>query len=184
MQKEINLKSNAIIERVYSYKYLGTWIHSNGDNSREIRCRIEIARSTFFKLRKSFSNRNLPLHLRTRMLKCYVFSTLLYGIEDWNLKKADVQQIQAFKMWCFRRIINIFWVDKVTNAEVLRRIGKELEMMKTIKCRKLQYFGHVLRSEKYQLLQLIIQGKIYGKRSRERPRPSWLQNLREWYQYN
>jgi hypothetical protein len=176
--------NNAIIERVYSYKYLGTWIHSNGDNSREIRCRIEIARSTFFKLRKSFSNRDLPLDLRTRMLKCYVFSTLLYGMEAWTLKKADVQKIQAFEMWCFRRILNISWVDKVTNAEVLRRIGKEPEMMKIIKSRKLQYFGHLLRGEKYQLLQLIIQGKICGKRSRGRPRTSWLQNLREWFQYN
>ena len=77
--------NNAIIERVYSYKYLGTWIQSNGDNSREIWCRVEIARSTFFKLRKSFSNRDLLLDLRTRMLKCYVFSTLLYGMEAWTL---------------------------------------------------------------------------------------------------
>jgi len=99
--------NNAIIERVYSYEYLGTWIQSNGDNSREIRCRVEIARSTFFKLRKSFSNRDLPLDLRSKMLKCYVFSTLLYGMEAWTLKKADVQKIQAFEMWCFRRILNI-----------------------------------------------------------------------------
>jgi len=87
-------------------------------------------------------------------------------------------------MWCFRKISNISWVDKVTNTEVLRIIGKELEMMNTIKCRKLQYFGHMLRGEKYQCLQLIILGKICWKRSKGRPRTSWLQNLREWFQYN
>uniref|UniRef100_A0A2S2PW26 Uncharacterized protein n=1 Tax=Sipha flava TaxID=143950 RepID=A0A2S2PW26_9HEMI len=86
-------------------------------------------------------------------------------------------------MWCFCRILNISWVDKVTNKEILRK-GKEPEVMKIIKPRKLQYFGHLLRSEKYQVLQLIIQGKICRKRSRGRPRTSWLQNLREWFQYN
>lgn len=70
LNKEFKLiLNNGIIERVYSYKYLGTWFHSNGDSSREIRCRIEIARSMFFKLRKNFSNRDLPLYLRTRMLE-------------------------------------------------------------------------------------------------------------------
>jgi hypothetical protein len=85
-------------------------------------------------------------------------------------------------MWCFRRILNISWVDKVTNTKVLRRIGKESEVMKIIKSRKLQYFGCLLRGEKYQVLQLIIQGKICGKRSKGRPRTSWLQNLRELFQ--
>lgn len=77
----------------------------------------------------------------------------------------------------------ISWVDIVRNVEVSRIIGKELEVIKVLKCRKSQYFGHILRGEKYQLLQLIIKGKVCGKRSRVRPRTSWLQNLREWFQY-
>lgn len=71
---------NANIERVYSYKYLGTWINSNGDNSREIRCRIEIARSVFFKMRKTFSNRDLSLELRTRMLVLCVFNLTIWNV--------------------------------------------------------------------------------------------------------
>jgi hypothetical protein len=85
--------NNDIIERVYSYKCLGIKIHRNGDNSREIWYRVEISRSMFIKLRKSFSNQNLPLNLKTKMLKCYVFSTFLYRMEAWTLKKADVQKI-------------------------------------------------------------------------------------------
>ncbi|KAI5753273.1 hypothetical protein M8J77_025408 [Diaphorina citri] len=175
---------NTVVERVHTYKYLGTWINSNGDTSKEIKCRIEIARSTFIKMRKSFSNRDLPLELRTRMLRCYVFSTLLYGMEAWTMKKVDVNKINAFEMWCYRRILNIPWVDKVTNKEVLRRMDKERELMNIIKTRKLQYFGHVMRGEKYQLLHRIIQGKICGKKRRGRPRISWLQNLKDWFDYN
>uniref|UniRef100_A0A8D8V3E1 Craniofacial development protein 2 n=1 Tax=Cacopsylla melanoneura TaxID=428564 RepID=A0A8D8V3E1_9HEMI len=100
--------NNQIIERVHSYKYLGTWIHSDGNRTKEIRCRIENARSSFCNMRKSFSNRDLPLELRTRMLKCYVFSTLLYGMEAWTLKKADILKLEAFEMWCNRRILNIY----------------------------------------------------------------------------
>lgn len=87
-------------------------------------------------------------------------------------------------MWCYRRILNISWIDKVSNLEVLRRMNKNVEVLKTIKTRKLEYFGHMIRGEKYTLLQLILQGKICGKRGRGRKRTSWLQNLREWYDYN
>lgn len=176
--------NNTVVERVHSYKYLGTWINSNGDTSKEIKCRVEIARSAFIKMRKIFSNRDLPLELRARMLRCYVFSTLMYGMEAWTMKKADVMKIQAFEMWCYRRILNIPWVDKVTNQEVLRRMDKEQEVMNSIKARKLQFFGHMLRGDKYELLHLILQGKICGKKGRGRPRMSWLQNLKEWFGYN
>jgi len=81
-------------------------------------------------------------------------------------------------------MLNISWFDKVTNVEVLRRIGKELEVMNNIKSRKLQDFGHMLRGEEYQLLHLTLQGKNCGKRSKKSPRTSLLQNLREWLPYN
>ena len=173
--------NNTAVERVYSYKYLGTWINSNGDASKEIRCRVEIARTGFFKMRKIFSNRDLSLELRIRMFKCYVLSILLYGVEAWTLMEADLKKIEAFEMWCYRRILNISWVDRVTNVEVLRRIGKDKEVVKTVKTRKLRYFGHMMRGQKYRILQLILEGKICGKRSRGRPRTNWMQNLRQWF---
>ena len=178
MQLKLN---NNKLERVFYYKYLGTWISSDGDMSKEIKSRIEIARLSFCNMRKTFSNRDLTLELRTRMLKCYIFSTLYYGMEAWILKKKDIQKLQSFEMWCYRRILNISWVDKVTNLEVLRRIGKNLEVIKTIKTRKMQYFGHVIRGGKYHLLHLILEGKICGKKGRGRPRTNWLQNLKEWF---
>uniref|UniRef100_A0A8D8LLB2 Endonuclease-reverse transcriptase n=1 Tax=Cacopsylla melanoneura TaxID=428564 RepID=A0A8D8LLB2_9HEMI len=105
-------------------------------------------------------------------------------MEAWTLKKADILKLEAFEMWCYRRILNISWVEKISNLEVLRRMNKNLEVVKTIKSRKLKYFGHMMRGEKYEILHRILQGKICGKKGRGRPRIDWLQNLKEWFQYN
>lgn len=117
-------------------------------------------------------SRDLSLELRIRMLKCYVLSILLYRVDVWTLKEADLKKIETFEMWWYRRILNISWVDHVTNLEVLRRIGKDKKILKTVKIRKLEYFGHMMRGQKYQILQLILEGKLCGERSRGRPRIS------------
>ena len=96
--------ANTTIENVSTYKYLGTWIDQSGDQAREIKTRIEIARSTFVKMKKSFTSRDINMGLRMRMLRCYVFSTLLYGFEAWIIKKNHIDKLQAFEMWCYRRM--------------------------------------------------------------------------------
>lgn len=170
-----------IVQKVDRYTYLGTVITENNDCKQEIKSRIGKARSTFDNMRKILCSNDLSLQLKVRMLRCYVFSVLLYGMEAWTLKKDISNRIEAFEMWTYRRILKISWVDRVTNDEVLRKMKKEKEVLNTIKIRKLQYLGHVMRGEKYVLLQIIIQGKIVGKRSIGRRRISWLNNLRQWY---
>jgi hypothetical protein len=169
------------IEKVETYKYLGTWVDDKNDQSREIKVRIETARQAFVKMKTMLTNRDLQLHLRLRALRCYIFSILLYGMEAWTLKKQHIRKIEAFEMWCYRRILKIQWVQRITNAEVLRRLNKELEIMNSIKRRKLEYLGHITRGEKYELLRIIMQGRIQGRRSIGRRRISWLKNLREWF---
>lgn len=132
-------------------------------------------------MNKILCSRDITLELRTRMLKCYIFSILLYGMEAWTLKSENIKNIEAFEMWCYRRMLRIPWVDKVSNEEVLRRMNKAKEISNTIKRRKLEYLGHVLRGDRYNILKLIIQGKIKGKRTIGRRRISWLRNLREWF---
>ncbi|CAG9828977.1 unnamed protein product, partial [Diabrotica balteata] len=114
-------------------------------------------------------------------MRYYLHSVLLYGMESWTLKKIDIKKLEAFELWMYRRILRISWTEKVTNVEVLRRMNKEKEVIFTIQKRKLQYLGHITRGERYELLQIIMQGKIAGKRSIARRRNSWLKNLREWY---
>ena len=128
-----------------------------------------------------FLSRNLNLELRKRMLKCYVFPIAIYGMEGWTLTQALENRIEAFEMGLYRKILRISWRDRVTNLEVLRRMNTNKELLPTIKQRKLMYFGHVMRNEKYRLLHLIIQGKIEGRRAQGRRRTSWLKNLRQWF---
>lgn len=172
---------NKTIERVTKYQYLGTTIKETNDHGEEISRRIEIARSAFIKMRPILSNKNLDLKIRLRTVRCYIFSLLLYGAESWTLKRQDMKRIEAFELWTYRRMLKISWTDKVTNKEVLRRVEKETELIFTIQRRKLEYLGHVMRGPKYEILRLIIQGKISGKRSIGRRRISWMKNLRQWF---
>lgn len=178
--REIYVHGEAI-ERVRKYNYLGTSINENNESSEEIKIRIEKARAIFTRMKRVFTARDLSLEIKVRLVRCYILSVLFYGMETWTLKKADTKKLEAFEMWIYRRILKISWTERVPNEEVLRKMNKEKEVLLTIKKRKLQYLGHVMRGEKYQLLQLIVQGKIVGKRSIGRRRNSWMKNLREWY---
>lgn len=143
------------IERVQKFKYLGSWLNENWDPEVEIKYRIVLARTAFVKYQKVLCNRQLNINLRLRYLRCYIWSTVLYGAEAWTLKTTSINKLEAFEMWCYRRILKIPWTDKVSNIEVLDRLGKEREIYLTIKKRKTAYLGHIMRNEKYELLQII-----------------------------
>ncbi|KAL4120153.1 hypothetical protein QTP88_012884 [Uroleucon formosanum] len=163
------------IERVHKYQYLGTVINDQWDNAEEIKCRIGKARSVFNLMNASFKSHNLSIQLKIRLLRCYMFSTLLYGAETWTLTKATSNKLEVFELWLYRRILRISWTEKITNVEVLRRMGKKKELMITVKCRKLQYLGHIMRNKnRYELLQCILQRRKDSKRSPGRRRTSWL----------
>jgi len=129
-----------------------------------------------------FCSHQLSMNLRIRMIRCYVFTVLFYGLETWPLSKVSINRIKAFELWIYRKILKISWCDHITNVTVLERMNKNLELVTTIKTRKLQYLGHFMRHpEKYSLLQLIIQSKIAGRRSHRRTQISWMDNLRKWF---
>lgn len=171
---------NTPIEQVKTFKYLGTIINDQWDPQQEIKCRIGNARQAFIKFKPMLCNRNLSFDLRYRMVKCYVWSILLYGMETWTLKVSSINKLEAFEMWTLRRMLSISWTDKVRNEDVLRRAGTERELFNLIKVRKVGYLGHVLRGERYTIPQLIIQGKIEGKRGIGRKQMSWLRNIKHW----
>uniref|UniRef100_A0A8D8PNW6 Uncharacterized protein n=1 Tax=Cacopsylla melanoneura TaxID=428564 RepID=A0A8D8PNW6_9HEMI len=111
------------------------------------------------------------------------FSRVLLKIHKvkYSLTQDTEKKIEAFELWLYRRILKIPWTHKITNVEVLRRMNTAPELLKTVKCRKLQYLGHIMRNkERYNLLQQILQGKINSARGPGRRRISWLSNLRRW----
>jgi len=169
------------IERCARCKYLGCVVNERWDMTQEIGSRIEQARTVFVKMQRTLTSRNINVDLRLRMVRCYIFPIVLYGMEGWTLTQKLMDKINAFEMWVYRRMLRISWRDRITNREVLSRLGSETQLLLSIKKRKLQYFGHIMRGDKYQFLQLIIQGKIEGKRAPGRRRTSWLKNLRQWF---
>lgn len=170
------------IEQVKKYTYLGTTVNDQWDHSQEIKIRIEKARAVFNKMSAIFKSHDLTITSKIRFLRCYVFSVLLYGAESWTLTNTTEKRLEAFELWLYRRILRVSWIERITNDEILQRMEKDREILTTIKTRKLQYLGHIMRNEsRFQLLQVIIQGKVQGKRGVGRRRISWLKNLRTWF---
>jgi len=122
-----------------------------------------MAKSTFVKMKKLLTSRDFNMELR--MLRCYVVSALLYGVEAWTIKKNHIDKRQPFDIWCYHRM----W--RIPCTEVLNRI------INIIKKRKVKYLGHIMRGQKYTLVQLIVQQGTIGKRDIVRRRVSWLKNV-------
>ena len=139
------------IEIVKKYQYLGTTLNEENDQVR-----IDIARSAFIKMKHLLVNKSLNKDLRVRIIRCYIFSILLYGAEARTLKQVNIKKNNAFELWMYRRMLKIPWTDEVTNETVLQRLGKEEEVVYHTQKRKLEYLGHIMRGPRYEILRLIM----------------------------
>lgn len=171
---------NMQIERVNKFKYLGTTLNDKWDNDDEVKIRVAIARSTFVRFNTYLLRQEIPMNLRLRVVKCYIWPILLYGAETWSLKAKSLNRIEAFEMWILRRLLKIPWVDHVSNEQVLQRARTHRQLLDIVKERKTSYLGHILRGPRYILLKTILMGKIEGKRGPGRKQHSWLRNIRNW----
>ena len=99
------------IDVVESFEFLGSIINTKGECSQEIKRRLSIARSVTQSMTKLWKSK-LPASLKVRLLKSTVFSVASYGSESWSMKKADKKRLDAFEMWCYRRILRIPWTQK------------------------------------------------------------------------
>ena len=112
---------------------------------------------------------------KTRILKTYIWSVLLYGCECWTINKVMERKLEAAEMWFIRRMMRISWTDKKTNESVLKEANLERSLIKTLRQRQLEFLGHVCRHK--GLEHLAITGKIEGKRSRGRQRTTFIESL-------
>ena len=123
-------------------------------------------------------NRNISMKTKIRVLKGYVWSTLLYGCECWTVTKESVNKLEAAEMWFLRRLLRISWKEKKSNEAVLVEAGVGRSLIKTIRKRQMQFLGHLNRHK--GLEHLALTGKIEGKRGRGRPRVTYLESLNRW----
>ena len=126
---------------------------------------------------KILTSGNISIELRSRIAKCYIWSILLYGAETWTLTKVTCDKLEAFEMWLYRRMFRISWKEHKTNADVLHKMNTKI-LLNTIKNRKYQYLGHIIRGNRVQ--RLLMEGRINGRRGRGRPRTMWTDNIKEW----
>lgn len=166
------------IEQVQKFIYLGHKVTEDARTEEEIKRRIGIARTAFSKMIKTLTKPQIPLKTRKRILQCYIWSTLLYAAETWTTTKATRERLCAFEMWCYRKMLNIKWTDRIRNEEVIRRINIKERLLKIIKKRTLKFFGHTIR--KQDLQRKLLDGMIEGRRPRGRPRTMWTNNITTW----
>ena len=166
------------VEQVNKFVYLGELITENGKCEDEICRRIEIARMSFSKMRTVLTNPKLSIAARFRFIKCYVWSTLLYGVETWTVSKRSQQRLEAFEMWTLRRMLRISWTRHVTNEEVLCLANTKRALFDTVRQRKLSFFGHMMRHDSLQ--RDLLEGMVEGRRGRGRPRLQWSGNITQW----
>jgi hypothetical protein len=147
------------LENVEYFNYLGSKITNDARCTREIKSRIAMAKADFNKM--TLFTSKLDLNLRKKLVKCYIWSTALYGVETWTLRTADEKYLESFEMWRWRRMEKITWTDRVRNEEVLHRVKEERNILHTTQRRKANWIGHILRRN--YLLKNVIEGKLEGR---------------------
>ena len=167
-----------LLEQVNSFRYLGSIITESGDCSKDIKMRLGIGRSAIKSLECIWKDRSLSITAKKRVLQTVIWPVALHGAEAWTFKKADMKRITAFEMTCYRRMLRINWRQHRTNTSILEELEEQNRLLAMVKCRKLRYFGHIVRAR--NLCTSILHGRIDGTRGRGRPRRRWTDDIREW----
>ena len=164
------------LARVADFIFLGCKITANGDCSHEIKRRLLLGRKVMTNLDKIFKNRDITLPIKVRLVKAMVFPVVMYGCESWTVKKAEHRRIDAFELWCWRRLLRVPWTVKRSNHSILTEISLGCSLEGLMLKLKFQYFGHLmLRVD--SLEKTVMLGGIEGKRRRERQRMRWLDGI-------
>ena len=123
-----------------------------------------------------FKSRDITLPTKVRLVKAMVFPVVMYGYESWTVKKAERQRIDAFELWCWRRLLRVPWTARRCNQSILKEISPGISLEGMILKLKLQYFAHLMRRVD-SLEKTLMLGGIGGGRRRGRPRMRWLDGI-------
>ena len=124
-------------------------------------------------------SRDIILPTKAHLMKAMVFPVVMYGCESWTVKKAECRRIDAFELWCWRKLLRIPWTARRSNRSILKEISPECSLEGLMLKLKLQYFGHLVRRTD-SLEKTLMMGKIEGRRRRGQQRMSWLNDITDW----
>ena len=156
--------------------FLGSKITADGDCSHEIKRRLLLGRKIMTNLDSIFKSRDITLPTKFRIVKAMVFSVVMYGCERWTTKKAECQRIDAFELWCWRRLIRVPWTARRSNQSIVKEISSGCSLEGMMLKLKLQYFGHLMQRVD-SLKKTLMLGGIGGRKRRGRQRMRWLDGI-------
>ena len=153
------------VETVSDFIVWGSQISADGDCSHEIKRRLLLGRKVMTNLDSIFKSRDITLPTKVRLVKAMVFPMVMYGCESWTVKKAECRRIDAFELWCWRRLLRVPWTARRSNQSILKEISPGYSLEGLMLKLKLQYFGHLMQIVD-SLEKTLMLGKIEGRRRR------------------
>ena len=163
------------METVADFIFWASQITANGDCSHEIKRRLLLGRKAMTNLDSVLKGRDITLPTKVHVVKAMVFPVVMYGYESWTIKKAEHRRIDAFDLWCWRRLLSIPWTIRRSNRSILEKISPEYSLEGLMLKLKLQSFGHLMRRTD-SLEKTLMLGKIEDRR-RGQQRMRWLDGI-------
>ena len=161
---------------VKDFILLGSKITADGDCSHEIKRRLLLGRKAMTNLGSVLKSRDITLSIKVYIIKAMVFPVVIYGCESWTIKKAEHRRIDAFELWCRKRLLRVPWAARRSNQSILKEISPEYSLEGLMMKLKCQYFGHLMGRPDSLEKPLMLE-KIEGSRRRGRQRMRWLDGI-------
>ena len=133
------------METVTDFIFLGSKITADGDSSHEIESCLLLGRKAMTNLNSTLKSRNITLSTKVHLVKAMVFQVVMYGYDSWTIKKAESWRIDAFELWCWRRLLGVPWTARRSNQSILKEISPEYSLEGLMLKLKLSYFGHLMQ---------------------------------------
>ena len=164
------------METVTDFIILGSKITADGDCSHEIKRYLLLGRKAMTNLDSILKSRDITLPTKVCLVKAMVFPIIMYGCESWTIKKAEHRKIDAFELWCGRRLLRVPWTSRRSNQSILKEISPEYSLEGLMLKLKLRYFGHLIqRTDSFE--KTLMLGKIESRRRKGRQRMRWLDGI-------
>ena len=164
------------METVIEFIFLGSKITADGDCHHAIKRCLLLGRKAMTNLDSILKSRDITLPTKICLAKAMVFPVVMYGCECWTIKKVEHQRIDAFELWCWRRLLRVPWTAKRSNQSILKEISPEYSLERLMLKLKLQHFGHLMRRTD-SLEKTLMLETIEGVRRRGRQRMRWLDGI-------
>ena len=162
--------------KLADFIFWGSKITADCDCSHEIKRHLLLGRKVMTNLDSILKSRDITLLTKVYLVKAMVFPVVMYECESWTIKKAERWRIDAFGLWCWRRLLRVPWTTKRSNQSILKEISPENSLEQLMLKLKLQYFGHLMQRAD-SLEKTLILGKIESRRRKGRQRMRWLDGI-------